>query len=197
MEDMKELKSVLERVEGKLIAAGSIYAAMNFVYWLLAMSLFYVVSGAVELPGTLAALYWGAAILAGFWVTGTVFKRLADLYAASGKGTGGFPLWKIAVPWGVGSVVGWWAVPAALDASPDVRFAVGLLSFIAVSLLGQWALVTRDMESMPSFLVPLMAVPLAFTMKAGASSWAGFAVATGFSLTVLLYLHSAFRAIER
>ncbi len=196
MEEVKELKNILERVESKLIAAGSIYAAINFAYWLFVMSLFYVISEVVNLPG-MVIVYWSGAILGGFIVAGRVFKRLINLYIASGRKVGSFPIWRLIVPWSTGVIIGWWVIPVTLKAAPDVKFAVGLLSFIAISLFGQWALLTKDMESIPAFLIPALAIIVVLTMNTGTSSWAGFAIATGFSLTVLWYLHSAFRAIER
>ena len=197
MEEVRELKNVLERVEGKLIAAGSIYGAINFAYWLFVMSLSYVINAVVNLPAVLVGLYWGGAILGGVAVAGRTFRRLINLYMASGRRVRGFPMWRLVVPWGTGAVAGWGIIPAFVSGTPDVRFAVGLLSFIVISLFGQWALVTKDMASVPAFLIPALAIPLARGMGSDAAVLAGFAIATGFALTILLYLHSAFRAIER
>ncbi len=197
MEEVKELKSILERVEGKLIAAGSIYGATNFAYWLFIMSLFYVISEIVNLPAMAIGFYWGGAVLGGFVFTGRVFRSLINLYITSGRKVGSFPMWRLIIPWSTGAIAGWWVIPTTLNAPSNVRFAVGLLSFIAISLFGQWALLTRDRESIPAFSIPALAILVALTRNTGASSWAGFAIATGFSLTILLYLHSAFRAIER
>ena len=45
VEEVRDLKDVLERVEGKLIAAGKMYGAMNFGAWLSVMLFYYVIIG--------------------------------------------------------------------------------------------------------------------------------------------------------
>jgi len=194
-EDVKELKSVLERVEGKLIAAEKTYSAMNFAYWLFVMALFYVITEAVRAPGLFYTLYWIAALIAGFTISGKVFHELLNLHLASGRKVCRFPWWRLAVPWVTGVIVGFSVVPHLVggESAP----AIGLLSCLAIALFGQWALVTQDFESIPAFIIPAVAVWPAMRMGTGAMSWAGFAITTGFALTVLLYLYSAFRAIKR
>ncbi|WP_232054721.1 hypothetical protein [Thermococcus sp. 2319x1] len=68
MEDVKELKSVLERVEGKLIAAQYMYGAMWFIAFLAVMALYYVLGAIVGFSSIFSAIYWiGAFVFVG-WV---------------------------------------------------------------------------------------------------------------------------------
>ncbi len=200
MEDVKELKDVLERVEGKLIAAEKIYAALNFGIWVVVMSLFFVLLGALELGRAWSALYWGAAMAVGIYASVRLWKRVATIRGipGGGKKTGA----GIALSWVIGSIVGWFVVPSVstIGVSEDARFAVGFLVFIGLSLLGEWLIIgrkSREYEMIPSFLLPLLGIPVAWNIKEAAILWAGFLVAASYGITILLYLYSAFRAIER
>ncbi|AEH24037.1 hypothetical protein [Pyrococcus yayanosii] len=204
MEEVRELKEVLERVEGKLIAAGKIYAAINFAFWLLVMAIYYVVIGLTELPGWANGLYWGSAVVVAIFFIGKVWGRFVKLYRAVEKGGEIGRAWilPIVASWMIGSVIGWGIIPrTSMAVNETARLAVGFLTFIGISLLGQWLVLTgghwREREMIPSFLLPLLAVPIAWKMENGAIVWAGFVVTVGFTATVLLYLYSAFRAIER
>ncbi len=204
MEEVKELREVLEKVKGKLIAAGKIYGAMNFAFWLSVMSLYYVLEGIRNMMGVASALYWGAAIMIGIPLTIKIWNRLERLYIAfhpeskrAGKGTALL----IAVSWIIGSVIGWIVIPSmtSIGVNTNARIGVGFLSFIGISILGEWLLQSRgrEVEMIPAFLLPFLAIPIAWNMESGVMVWAGFIVAAGFGLTILLYLYSAFRAIER
>jgi hypothetical protein len=198
MEEVRELKGVLEKVEGKIIAAANVYGAMNFAYWLAVMAFFYVILGFAEM-GIWQLLYWLTAVIVGIYVSGSLWKRIERLGGAEGDGRW-FLL--IGLAWGIGAVVGWWLIPAktTIGVNEEARLAVGFLTFIGLSLLGQWMVMGRGKahyEMVPSFLVPFLGIPFALGMEKGAMVWAGYVVATGFTLTVLLYLYSAFKAVER
>jgi len=203
--DVKELKSILERVEGKLIAAGKIYGAMNFALWLAVMAVFYTVDGIFRMCGWTSLLYWVAAILIAIPLTVRIWnrlKRLCSPFYPDIEREGRKAAFLMGLAWAAGSILGWVIVPSItwIGVSTGARLGVGFLSFIGVSLLGQWLVMTRgrgEHEMVPSFVLPLLAIPVAWHMKTGAVIWAGFVVAAGFSLTVLWYLYSAFRAIER
>jgi hypothetical protein len=198
MEEVRELKGVLEKVEGKIIAAANVYSAMNFAYWLAVMAFFYVLLGFAE-PGTWGLAYWLTAVGLGIYVSGGLWKRIERL-----EGAGGEKKWVLllGLTWGIGAMVGWWLIPAktAIGLNEEARLAVGFLTFIWLSLLGQWLILGRGREHyemVPSFLVPFLGMPFALGMEKGAMVWAGYVVATGFTLTILLYLYSAFKAVER
>ena len=200
MEEVRELKSVLERVEGKLIAAGKIYGAINFGVWLVAMSLFFVLLGVFKVNTLMSVAYWGVAILLGVYASVRLWERMKHLSGTlKGNKTGALG---IGLSWAIGSLIGWWAIPSMTDigVSGDSRLAVGFLTFIGLSLLGQWLVMTGgrgEYEMVPSFLIPFLSIPLAMGMERGAMLWAGFVVAFSYGITVLLYLYSAFKAIER
>ena len=205
MEDVKELKDVLEKVEGKLVAAGKVYSAMNFAFWLTVMTIYYVLEGVVNMRGGASAVYWGGAILIGIPLTIRIWRRLERLCAAfhpgarrAGRGTAA----QITLAWILGSVIGFFIIPSmtSVGVSPDARFATGLLSFISIAILSQWLLTTAgrgEFEMIPAFTLPALAIPVVWNMESGAILWAGFVIAAGFSITVLWYIYSAFKAIAR
>ncbi|WP_297519665.1 hypothetical protein [Thermococcus sp.] len=200
MEEAKELKSVLERVEGKLIAAGKIYGAMNFAIWLVVMSLFFVLFGVFNINILISVAYWGVAMLIGVYASVKLWERIKRLGGTPKGGRAG--ALGIGLSWAIGSLIGWWVIPSITEigVSEDSRLAVGFLAFIGLSLLGQWLVMTRgksEYEMVPSFLIPFLTIPVVIGMKNWAMTWAGFVVAFSYGLTVLLYLYSAFKAIER
>ncbi|WP_297070307.1 hypothetical protein [Thermococcus sp.] len=205
MEDVRELKDVLERVEERIIAAGKVYSAMNFAFWLTVMMVYYVLEGVVNMRGKASAVYWGGAILLGIPLTIRIWRRLERLCAAFHPGArraGRGIATQIALAWILGSVIGFFIIPsmASVGVSPDARFATGLLSFISIAILSQWLLTTAgrgEFEMIPAFLLPALAIPVVWHMESGAIIWAGFVIATGFSVTILWYLYSAFKAIAR
>lgn len=199
MESVKELKDVLERVEGKLIAAGKMYSAMNFSIWLSVMLGFYVLMGLTNLPPLGVALYWITAGAIGFIFTGKVLKRFITLLKSSGAQFRGLS-YSVALPWFVGSILGWVIIPRMhLGASELSSLAIGFLSFISLSVFGMWSLFrlsgADEREMIPSFLIPALGIPAVARMSTSPMIFAGFLVSLGFSLTVLWCLHSAFRRI--
>ncbi|MCD6558914.1 MAG: hypothetical protein J7K57_03450 [Palaeococcus sp.] len=202
MEEVRELKEVLEKVEAKILAAGKMYGAMNFVVWMNVMLLFYVLMGIFELPGWGIALYWMAGFGGAFWFTGKIWQRLAALMRASGKkgevSTFGSIL--IFVSWILGATLGWILIPStSIAVSEGARMAVGFLSFMTISIFGMWLVFARyggiEREMVPAFLIPALGIPFAWGMSTGAMIWAGFVVALGFAVTIMWYLYSAFKAI--
>jgi len=200
MEEVRELKGVLERVEGKLIAAANVYGAMNFAFWLVAMSLFFVLLGIGAASPLVSLVYWGVALVLGVYVSIKLWGRMGRL--AGSKRDSRAEALGIGASWAVGSIIGWWVVPdmTGIGVNEGARLAVGFLTFLSLSLFGQWLVMSAGRghyEMVPSFLLPLLAVPIALSMEKGAMLWAGFVVAFSYSLTILLYLYSAFKAIER
>ncbi|ASJ15220.1 hypothetical protein [Thermococcus radiotolerans] len=194
MEEVKELREVLERVEGKLIAAGKMYGAMNFGVWLAIMSLYYVMMGVLNLPWQFNLIYWPVAFIVAMKFTGNVWKRYVRLAGISGSS------WKegavIMGIWITGVLLGWIVVPLALNKPVDTEIGVALLTFISFSVGGMFAL-TREREMIPAFGIPALLIPLAYSTVSNATVLAAFGISLGFSLTTLWYLHSAFMAIER
>lgn len=201
MEDVKELKSVLERVEGKLIAAQYMYGAMWFIAFLAVMALYYVLGAIVGFSSIFSAIYWiGAFVFVG-WVGMMVGKRLEALFRSQGRvEEGSFSI--IALPWIIGAIIGWVVVPRLnLGITEEASVAAGFLTFIALGVFGMWLVFIRtgnkDRGMVPAFLLPALGIPLVLEMEKGAMAWAGFLVAAGYALTSLLYLYFAFNAIER
>lgn len=204
MEEVRELKDVLERVEGRLIAAGKMYGAMNFGAWLSVMLFYYTIIGVFKPSWQFNLVYWPVAFIAAMGFTGKVWRRLQRLGRVTGRKaevstTGGI---LITLAWITGIVLGWGVIPGMhLGVNAEASMAVGFLSFIAFSVFAMWLVFAKyggiEREIVPAFLIPAMGVPVARGMESGAMAWAGFLVGLGFSLAVLLYIYSAFKAIER
>jgi len=204
MEEVGELKSVLERVEGRLIAAGKMYGAMNFAVWLAIMLLYYVMLGIFDIPRQFNLIYWPLGFAVAMVFTGRIWKRLKRLGRVTGREieeskTSGI---LVMASWITGIILGWGIIPRmGVGVSEGAALAVGFLSFITLSIFGMWLVFARysgvEREIIPSFLIPAMGIPIVWNMETGAMVWAGFTVALSFALTILWYLYSAFKAIER
>lgn len=204
MQEVRELKNVLERVEGKLIAAGKLYGAMNFGVWLSVMLFYYSIIGVADIPWQFNLIYWPVAFIVAMGFTGRVWKRLQRLGRVTGRkveisGKGGI---LIALSWITGIILGWGVIPhMSPGVNAEASMAVGFLSFIAFSVFAMWLVFARygriEREIIPAFLIPATGIPIAKGMETGAMAWAGFLVGLGFSLAVLAYIYSAFKAIER
>lgn len=109
MEEVRDLKDVLERVERKLIAAGNMYGAMNFGVWLSVMLFYYVIIGMFRPPWQFNLIYWPPALIVAMSFTGRVWKRLQRLERVTGREvevstTRGI---LITLAWITGIILGW------------------------------------------------------------------------------------------
>ncbi len=199
MSDVSELKDMLEKIEGKIIAAGKIYAAMYFAYWLVAMIGYYLI-----LPFSqshvllLSVIYWPVAVLVSFFVGWKSSMRMKEIEKNKSSKLLGILIF---VSWSIGAFVGWSVLPSmSMGINDEASLAMGFLSFIGISILGMWLsfelFKMKSREMIPSFIFAFAGVPVAMNIHAGAMLWAGYMVAMGFSITVLLYLYSAFRTLE-
>ena len=208
MNDIRELKDVLDKIERKLIAASKMYSALNFTVWLVVISLFYVLiplplegKGASE---WLIPLYWFSAVAVVLIFEKKTWKMIYRLNerVKKEKYSETFGL-LIALSWILGSIVGWGIVPQiGLSPNTSTNFAIGFLSFIAISVFGIWVVMLRyyrnEMEMVPSFIIPAIGIPVAMMIDAGVVwVWSGLLVALGYSITALWELYSAFRMITR
>ena len=200
MEDMEELRNILEKVERKIIAAGKIYSAMNFTYWLAVMCFFYTIIAFFSPNAILSTVYWITALALGAVVSVFVLKKLMNLVRFQ-ELQEGQKEWKasvsifLAVSWVAGAIVGFMLIPAL----PGGGFDVGLLSFISISIFGMWltfaVYIKRDNEMVPSFFIPAVGALIAYFANEDMTVWAGFVIAFSFSLTIFLYLYNAFKAV--
>ncbi|NJE85490.1 hypothetical protein E3E23_06585 [Thermococcus sp. CX2] len=203
MEEVRELKSVLERVERKLIAAGKLYGALNFAVWLAIMLLYYDILALLDIPWQFNLVYWPIAFIVAITFTGRVWKRFVEIAKATGREVESSKRegMLIALSWILGIVIGWGVIPqTSIAVNAEARLAVGFLSFITLSILGMFLVIAKfsgtEKEMIPAFLIPGIHIPVVWNMENGAMILAGFVVALGFAVTVLLYIHNAFKAIE-
>lgn len=204
-ENMEELKEVLERVEGKLIAAEKIYLALQFQVWVVIMTFYYLIIGPLKtVPWQLAAVYWTLALVVFAYFTGLVWKKLSMLYLASNKTLKTSRAFgaSMALSWVVGAIVGGILIPkyTPFDTSPQSKLAVGYLTFIGLAVFGMFITFMHfakkvEKEMIPAFLVPGLAIPIIPKIAEGAMAYAGFAVALGFTLTVFAYIYNAFKIL--
>ncbi|WP_297504647.1 hypothetical protein, partial [Thermococcus sp.] len=165
---------------------------------------YYTIIGVFKPSWQFNLVYWPVAFIAAMGFTGKVWRRLQRLGRITGRKaevstTGGI---LITLAWITGIVLGWGVIPGMhLGVNAEASMAVGFLSFIAFSVFAMWLVFAKyggiEREIVPAFLIPAMGVPVARGMESGAMAWAGFLVGLGFSLAVLLYIYSAFKAIER
>jgi hypothetical protein len=205
MEDVGELKDVLERIEAKLIAAGKIYSAIQFQIWLIAMVLYYLIIFPLSVvPWQLTAAYWILALIAFAYFSSKIWKRLINLFRSHGKDARSSPAFGmgISLSWICGSIVGWMLIPKTLsDLQIHQSLAIGFLSFISISVFGMFLTFlyiakSFEKEMIPAFLIPAVAIPAIQSISGGHMVYAGFSIAFAFSLTVIAYLFSAFRTIR-
>ena len=197
MNDVKDLKDVLEKVEKKIMAAGKIYGAMNFAFWLIAMLGYYVLAPFMSYSPIFTGIYWPLAFTVGIFFVVKITKMIAKVEReSSSRGFGAM----IGISWVVGAAVGWFFVPSMnVGANDMASMAMGFLSFISISIFGMWLSFIKYKisaeEMIPSFLIPAIGIPIAMIMKTDAMLWAGFLVAIAFSVTILWYLYSAFKYV--
>jgi len=203
MEDVAQLKNVLEKIEGKLIAARKMYVAMTFAFWLIIMLLYYVIFPYVKVSPLFTAIYWIVTMAIYFWISSIILKNYERLKNASSssssKHTGIF----IAISWIIGSFIGWFLIPnLQVNVNCLALLASGFLSFISISLFGEWLWFQycckhwNNIEMIPAFAIPGAGIPFALNMGNESMIWAGFIVALGFSITIFWYLYSAFKSIR-
>ena len=204
-EDFAELKQTLERIEGKLISAGKIYSAMQFQIWLVVMLFYYLIlSHFSSLPWQLSLFYWILAFAVFSYASARIFRRMANLYKAYGQNMKSRPSFGIgmALSWTSGALIGWILVPSILAGiGMEEISAIGFLSFISISVFGMFVTFlyvakSFEKEMIPAFLIPVLAIASIGNVTAESMVYAGFAVGSGFSLTVLAYLYTAFKSIR-
>jgi len=172
----------------------------------LIMLLYYVIIGLLNPSWKFNLVYWPAGFMLAMLFTGKIWKRLKRLGRVTGREIKSSTLGRILIglSWGLGFIIGWVLIPR-LDPGVNLEsnLATGFLTFIALSVLAMWLVFARfdpretEREIIPAFLLPAIGIPCAMKMEAGAITWAGFIVALSFTLTILWYLYSAFKAIER
>ena len=207
IEQMDELREVLERIEEKLISAGKIYSAIQFQIWLVAMVLYYLIIGPLStVPWQLTAAYWILAFIVFAYFSSKIWRRLVNLFRSYGKATGSSPSFGLGITlsWIAGSVIGWVLIPSLVSAplNPLQSVAIGFLTFISISVFGMFLTFlyfakSLESEMIPAFLIPAAAIPVVWLGSVQASMvYAGFIVTFAFSLTVIAYLLSAFKALR-
>ena len=202
MGDVEDLKEVLNRIEGKLIAASKVYSALNFAMWEGIMILYYLIIAHVDLESWMSALYWVVAFSVAMYFTFRIWKRLEALDRKRDTNRTSDRVGMLTgLSWGIGALLGWFVIPMLnLGVNREASLAIGLLSFISISVFGMWltfnAHKIRDAEMIPAFLVPVIGIISVHARDSGAMLVGGLFIALGFTLTVMWYLYSAFRAIE-
>ncbi|AHF81250.1 hypothetical protein [Thermococcus paralvinellae] len=201
---MEDLKTVLEKVEEKLIAAEKIYAAMQFQVWIVIATLYYIIIGPLKtIPWQLTAIYWTSAFVVFAYFTKIIWKRLVKLYLSAGRKIVSFSAfgWAIAFSWISGTILGWIIIPRCLGTfEPLVALGIGYLVFISWSVFGMFLAFwyfgkSLEKEMIPAFLIPALAIPLIPKVAKAAMIYAGFVVVFAFGLTVLAYIYSAFKSL--
>ncbi len=201
MEEVPNLRKVLDRVENKLIASGKVYVAMSFVFWMIIMLLYFLIFPNVKLPLWTTAVYWAAGILIYLWFSSIIFRYYRRLRAPLNRKvfrrTGIF----IGLSWAIGGFVGMGIIPdLSVGINSITMFSIGYLSFISISVFGEWLTFRgSDLEMIPAIVIPIVGIPLALYLSSSGTNpffWAVLVVSLAFSSTILSYLYSAFKLIR-
>ena len=204
MEDIAHLREVLDRIENKLLAASKIYSALQFQLWVVIMTLYYIMTSFMkDVPWQFTAIYWTVGFVIFIYCSSIIWKKLQNLHDTAGKGMKNPAAfgWSIAASWIVGSIVGWALVPNLLKpVYPELAVGIGYLVFIGLSVLGMFLAFLHfekrvEREMLSAFLIPLAGIAGISTMYVHPMVYAGFVVALGFSITVVLYIYAAFKTL--
>ena len=197
MEELKDLKDVLERVEGKLLVVKYVHVALAFVYWSTVLAVFYLILDIVRrIPGEYAMAFWIFAIILYYpiWrITKKIWSKPKDFSLRS------FAL-KMFIPLIVILILNFYVVGVmATLISPDRAIAIGLLCSISAYLL-IIALIVRAKEGrfpkemLPAILTfafsPLVLIvddPLIFI---------GYVIMATYGVTALIFLIKAVGVVE-
>ncbi len=205
--NISELKEAIERIEEKLMSASKIYSAIQFQVWLILMMLYYIIIGLLKaVPWQLTAVYWISAITIFGYASMKILERLKKLLKSYGKSVNDSRYFGIAMvlSWIMGAIIGWSIVPSALlNAGVDVNMAVaiGFLSFISISVFGMFLTFlyfadSFEKEMIPAFVIPSLSIMLMGRVTIESMVYAGFSIGLGYSLTVLAYLYTTFKALR-
>lgn len=199
MSDVNELKKVLSDLEKKLISVEKIFAAFPFALWMAIMLFYSNVAGVLQVPWEFNMVYWAAAVIIAVFFMTKCWEKVAQLSRVMNKNvvlSKTKVLMLTGLPWIIGAIIGWGFIPMIhLSANPEVNIALGLISFIVISVFGMFlalAKYTVQKEMIPAFIIPPISIPLVLgatnAMEVACSS-----IALGYTLTILWYLYSAFK----
>jgi len=195
-EDIAELKEVLRRVVGKILATEKICFALNFQIWIVIMAGYYLTIAPLEtIPVWLTLCYWIAGAIVSLYISRSIWRR-ASLLISEGRNrrinVG------ILLSWIVATVLGWFVIPSMLEAQLLQRLAVGLLSFLSLAVSGMIVTIylgTKKIavEMIPAAVIPVLLIPAVFFVKGNPMDFAGMGVVFSYGTTVILYIYRAFR----
>jgi len=195
-EDLEELKEVLKRVVGKILATEKILHSLNFQIWIVIMSGYYLIIAPLEkIPVWLTICYWTVGTIVFIYITRSVWRRVSLLISEGnirGINVG------ILISWIIASILGWFLVPSMLDAQFLQRLAVGLLSFLSLGVLGMMITIYLNtkriaIEMIPAAAIPALLIPAVFFVKGNPMDFAGMCAVFSYGTTVIIYIYRAFK----
>lgn len=175
---------------------------MNFAVWLAIILPYYDTLALLDIPWQFNLVYWPIAFIVAITFAGRVGKRFVEIAKATGRKVESSKRegMLIALSWILRIVIGGVILQTSIAVNAEAKLAVGSLSFITLSILGMFLVIAKfsgtGKEIIPAFLIPGIHIPVVWNMENGAMILAGFVVALGFAVTILLYIHNAFKAIE-
>ncbi len=193
---MKELESVLEKVESKLLLSRKVYAALTYQIWLVIMAGYYLLIGPMHSVSTLyPVIYWTVGIVIYFILSEKIIRRIEALWSEEKSLKYGYGF---TASWLIAAILGWFIIPLYLPLPFLSALSVGLLSFIALANLGMILSIyiahrSVEWEMLPGTMIPAAMIPTIPYLSVNPMYYAGMAVVAGYGLCVVLYLYSAFR----
>ncbi len=192
---MEELKDVLKRVSGKILAVEKICIAMNFQIWTVIMAGYYVLIAPLDrVPLWLTIAYWSFGAVVFAYASKSLWRKVSMLISEGGSGKVNFGIF---LSWVIAALFGWFFVPSMIGGYFLQRLAVGLLSFISTAVIGMIATIyfwakKLEVEMVPAFLIPALAIPLVYLSK-NPMDFAGMTIVLGYGTIVILYTIRAFK----
>ncbi len=193
MEDIRGLKDVLERVEGKLVVVRYVHVALAFVYWATVLAIFYLILDIVKRIGEPTAIaFWLSAVMLYYPIWSRTKKILGLNFRAFA--------FKIVIPLLLVIVLNFWIVSSLMTfMSPDRATSVGLLCSISMYLLIVALIVKARRGRFPKEMLPAILsfafIPMIFSVD-DPLVFIGYVIMTTYGISALICLIRAISVVE-
>ncbi len=196
--EVEELRDVLRRISGKILATKNVCIAMNFQIWIVIMAGYYILIAPLKyIPVWLTLCYWSAGATIFACVSRSFWRRASLLISDEDSRSINVG---IMISWIVAAILGWFVIPSMIEGEFLQRLAIGLLSFLSIAVAGMIATIylgTRKVavEMIPAALIPILLIPVVPLVK-NPMNFAGMGVVFSYGTTVILYIYRAFKVAD-
>ncbi len=193
MEEVRDLKDVLERVEEKLVVVRYVHIAVAFVYWSTVLASFYILLSVVRRMDWLTGMAFWLSAVAVYYPVWSRTKRILGLNFRTFS-------YKILLPLAITVSICFW-LPNYLVKFTSFERAIGVTILCSVSLylLVVAIVVGARRGRFPTELIPpilsFIFVPAVLTVG-DPITFAGFVIVTTYGITALTCLFKAINVVE-